>query len=363
MSPFVVIDRLSIHHPLPLPSRSSDRGFSYFAVFDGHNGEWAAEYLTHHLQNVIAKECVSSTTNEKTLEECITSAFVQTDSQLLAAQKNSSSSNSSSSQTSSSHPSSDASGSTSCVILVNASHIFCANNGDSRAILCRSGTAVELSSDHKPSLNEEKQRIERAGGRVSACGNYVEYGENMLGVSRAFGDPLFKNNNNKPSHEQPVIVHPHIGRIKRDIMSDEFLILASDGLWNHVSHQAACDFVRKRFLLNKDAEDIAHKLTQFALDKKSQDNVTVVIVQFPIAFDAILLQSVQISGQNGSASTPASTVSSTVNTPHASISHTRAVSTLAGVNFAALASAAAGGGSQSFDTIAERREEEDSKST
>ena len=39
--------------------------------------------------------------------------------------------------------------------------VTCANAGDSRALLCRAGTAVGLSRDHKPDDEEEQQRIEK----------------------------------------------------------------------------------------------------------------------------------------------------------------------------------------------------------
>lgn len=45
-----------------------------------------------------------------------------------------------------------------------------ANVGDSRAVLCRDGKAVDLSVDHKPEDTKEKGRIEAAGGIVSDDG-------------------------------------------------------------------------------------------------------------------------------------------------------------------------------------------------
>lgn len=41
-----------------------------------------------------------------------------------------------------------------------------ANAGDSRAVMCRKGQALELSYDHKPAAETEKKRIEAAGGRL-----------------------------------------------------------------------------------------------------------------------------------------------------------------------------------------------------
>lgn len=39
-----------------------------------------------------------------------------------------------------------------------------ANAGDSRAVLCRNGQAVDLSVDHKPEDQIEMDRITKAGG-------------------------------------------------------------------------------------------------------------------------------------------------------------------------------------------------------
>lgn len=41
-----------------------------------------------------------------------------------------------------------------------------ANAGDSRAVMCRKGQALELSYDHKPAAETEKKRIEAAGGHL-----------------------------------------------------------------------------------------------------------------------------------------------------------------------------------------------------
>merc|ERR1712113_401326 len=88
------------------------------------------------------------------------------------------------------------SGSTAVVACIVGSRILCANIGDSRAVLCREGRAVQLSRDHKPDLKDEEERIKKAGGRVYKvegggvarvlyCGG--------LAVSRAFGDKDYKH--------------------------------------------------------------------------------------------------------------------------------------------------------------------------
>jgi serine/threonine protein phosphatase PrpC len=70
-----------------------------------------------------------------------------------------------------------------------------ANAGDSRAVLCRRGQAVEMSRDHKPMDEDERARIQKAGG-------FVQEGRvnGSLALSRAIGDlaRLYKLNSVDP---------------------------------------------------------------------------------------------------------------------------------------------------------------------
>jgi serine/threonine protein phosphatase PrpC len=50
-------------------------------------------------------------------------------------------------------------GCTACVVLIVGNKVYCANAGDSRSVLSRSGKSVALSFDHKPSNPEEEKRI------------------------------------------------------------------------------------------------------------------------------------------------------------------------------------------------------------
>ena len=189
------------------------------------------------------------------------------------------------------------SGTTACAVLIDHSDIYVANCGDTRAILSRAGQAIELSRDHKPTDPEEKARVEAAGGRVPDGSGYVELGDKGLAVSRAMGNPSFKQNPTKSDAGQVIIPHPYQSRTARQFGVDEFVIVATDGLWNVCSHQYAVEFVRKRLLANTDVEDIAHKLTQHALDRKTNDNCSCVIVTFPVAFRGELLAQVPLAIQ------------------------------------------------------------------
>ena len=80
-------------------------------------------------------------------------------------------------------------GCTANVVLVTMDKIYCANSGDSRAVLCEDGNAVALSHDHKPDNEEEKQRIVNANGFVSFSRT-----NGVLSLSRAIGDFDYKGN-------------------------------------------------------------------------------------------------------------------------------------------------------------------------
>ena len=58
-------------------------------------------------------------------------------------------------------------GTTAIVLLMTKDRYYAANIGDSRAVLCRNGKAFPLSTDHKPELQLEQNRIEKAGGYVT----------------------------------------------------------------------------------------------------------------------------------------------------------------------------------------------------
>jgi len=123
---------------------------------------------------------------------------------------------------------------------VDDGQLMVANVGDSRAVLCHKGQAIPLSRDHKPELTDEKQRIQKVGGNVdylgeTAAGKQIYRVERQLAMSRCIGHPQLKAKG--VSAEPEITVHQ-----LRD--GDEFLLLASDGVWDSMSNAEACDLAR-----------------------------------------------------------------------------------------------------------------------
>lgn len=215
-----------------------------FGVFDGHGGARAAEYVKHNLfSNLISHPNFISDT-----KSAIADAYSHTDSEFLKSENN---------------QNKDAGSTASTAILV-GDRLLVANVGDSRAVICRGGNAIAVSRDHKPDQTDERRRIEDAGGFVMWAGTWRVGG--VLAVSRAFGDRLLK---------QYVVADPEIQEEKVD-SSLEFLILASDGLWDVVTNEEAVAMVKPM----EEPEEAAKRLMQEAYQRGSGDNITIVVVRF-----------------------------------------------------------------------------------
>uniref|UniRef100_F6PTJ9 protein-serine/threonine phosphatase n=1 Tax=Ciona intestinalis TaxID=7719 RepID=F6PTJ9_CIOIN len=138
-------------------------------------------------------------------------------------------------------PGSD-SGTTAVVALLSGLDLHVANAGDSRCVLCRKdGKAFDMSDDHKPEDETELKRITAAGGHVNVQGR-VNGG---LNLSRAIGDHCYKTNKDIPLEDQMISAMPDVRSVKLE-PTDEFMVLACDGIWNVYSSQEVVDFVRSR---------------------------------------------------------------------------------------------------------------------
>ena len=170
------------------PNRvNSLSGTGYFGIYDGHGGRNVAEFLRLHLHVNIEKELRLK--GDRSVEECLKSAFLITDAEAATTGE-------------------QASGSTAVVCLVRRQdskrYVFTANCGDARAVLCHAGVAIRLSLDHKATDPLEKSRIEAAGGfilRKRVMG--------VLAVARSFGDFILK---------KYVTAEPYTSTTKLDIM-------------------------------------------------------------------------------------------------------------------------------------------------
>lgn len=181
---------------------------AFFGLFDGHGGNRCADYCSRQLLlaslNVLApkktlSQLLKNLSNDQLLKKCFVKAdeaFRNTDRvQEREAQGK------------------KVSGSTAVVawIVVNKEDskydVIVASAGDSRCVLYDKGKTIALTRDHKPTDEEEIERIYDAGGfvsrkRVNAC----------LAMSRALGDFRFKMAPGLPPDLQAVTPVPDVNR-------------------------------------------------------------------------------------------------------------------------------------------------------
>ncbi|XP_044486005.1 probable protein phosphatase 2C 51 isoform X2 [Mangifera indica] len=212
------------------------------------------------------------------------------------------------------------SGSTAAVVLIAEGQILVANVGDSKALLCsekfqspgeakatllrlykeqrRNGvsrsrghnnfkfpttdglalfTVKELTRDHHPDRDDEKFRVEAAGGYVLEWDG-VPRVNGQLAVSRAIGDLSYKS--------YGVISAPEVTDWQSLTENDTYLVAASDGVFEKLSLQDICDILWE---LHTDGVvgsglspsclySLADCLVNSAFEKGTMDNMAAVVV-------------------------------------------------------------------------------------
>ncbi|KZV49243.1 putative protein phosphatase 2C 14 [Dorcoceras hygrometricum] len=203
----------------------------FFGVYDGHGGSKAAEFVADNLHFRIF-EMLENASDCEAREEAIKDGYLKTDDEFLKQA-----------------PNSQGLGSGACCVtaLIQGQELLVSHLGDCRAVLSRSGIAEGLTTDHRPTCEDEQRRIEDKARQTErkfkdySIGGYVEFHRGAwrvhgtLAVSRSIGDAHLKD---------WVISEPDTKII--DLQPDmDFLILASDGLWEEVTNQEAVDIVMK----------------------------------------------------------------------------------------------------------------------
>ncbi|OAY77305.1 probable protein phosphatase 2C 34 [Ananas comosus] len=139
------------------------------------------------------------------------------------------------------------SGTTALTIVKQGDLMVIANVGDSRAVLATTSdngslVPIQLTVDFKPNLPQEAERITRCNGRIFCLtdepGVHRIWLPNEeapgLAMSRAFGDYCIKN--------YGLISVPEVTQ-RRITSRDQFIILATDGVWDVISNQEAVRIV------------------------------------------------------------------------------------------------------------------------
>ncbi|KAF8094918.1 hypothetical protein N665_0348s0001 [Sinapis alba] len=226
-----------------------DRKHAMFGVYDGHGGVKAAEFAAKNLDKNVLEE-VSGKSNESEIADAVKRGYLTTDASFLNEK--------------------DVKGGSCCVTaMVRDGSLVVSNAGDCRAVMSVGGVAEALSSDHRPSRDDERERIETTGGYVDTFHGVWRI-QGSLAVSRGIGDAHLK---------KWVIAEPETKMLRID-QDHEFLILASDGLWDKVSNQEAVDIARP-FCVGAQMKPLllaCKKLVNLSASRGSSDDISVMLI-------------------------------------------------------------------------------------
>lgn len=180
------------------------------------------------------------------------------------------------------------SGTTAVVVFIRGDQLYTANVGDSRAIMATRTEhglqPVELSFDQKPELPAEQTRIEGYSGivepildpyegPVGPCRVWVKrQAIPGLAMSRSLGDKL--------AGTVGVCPNPVVNAFKVEQSCDEFMIVASDGIWEFIDNEEAIAIVAS-FEDPQEACDFlcAEALKRWKTEEHVVDDITAIVVQ------------------------------------------------------------------------------------
>ncbi len=252
-----------------------------FLVLDGHGeqGDKISEFVMRQLFMSLEKQ----ENLEDNPHEALKDTFVRTNMALMVTPINYMSS-----------------GTTCVAVYVRGKKLFVANCGDSRAVMAKNEPggrtcglhAVDLSRDHKPDDPEEQKRIEDWGGFVRPAPEpglsarvYLDAEYTMIGLAmaRSLGDYAVK--------AVGVIPEPEVTEFVLE-EADQFMIMASDGVWEFISSQEAVDIVQDKFEAGANCTQACQELIEQASQRWMEeegdyrDDITAIVVKLPLFFQA-----------------------------------------------------------------------------
>lgn len=234
----------------PLSFLDSGPYGTFVGVYDGHGGPETARYITDHL----FQHLKSFASEQQSMSaEVIRKAYQATEEgffSLVAKQWPV-------------KPQIAAVGSCCLVGIICSGTLYVANVGDSRVVMGRlvkatgEVLAVQLSAEHNASFESIRQELHTMhpeDSQIVVLKHNVWRVKGLIQISRSIGDVYLKKAeyNREPLYAKFRLRQP----FKKPILSsepsisvhplqplDQFLIFASDGLWEHLSNQEAVDIV------------------------------------------------------------------------------------------------------------------------
>jgi serine/threonine protein phosphatase PrpC len=219
----------------------------FFGLFDGHAGGRCSKFISSTLPEVLAQDSLFNSNLPMALKR---SFHTTNDSFLKIAEQQRL------------HD-----GSTGICSIIRNDKLLVGNVGDCRSLLLSAGKPIQMSIDQKPTNPEEVKRIISLGGTITNNLGVARV-NGVLAVSRAFGNRKLRK-----------VIRPDIEMMQRDLSrDDDFLIMASDGLWDVLRNKDVCD-ISYSLSASHLPQQIAEELVHSAIARGSMDNVTCIVVK------------------------------------------------------------------------------------
>ncbi|KAJ9178786.1 hypothetical protein P3X46_010642 [Hevea brasiliensis] len=173
-----------------------------------------------------------------------------------------------------------------CLVgVISGGILYIANLGDSRAVLGRAVKAtgevlsVQLSSEHNASIESVRQELQSLhpdDSQIVVLKHNVWRVKGLIQVSRSIGDvylkkaefnrqPLYAKFRLREPFKKPILSSEPSISVHQLQPHDQFIIFASDGLWEHLSNQEAVDIVQ-----NHPRSGSARRLVKAALQEAAK---------------------------------------------------------------------------------------------
>ncbi|XP_049394329.1 probable protein phosphatase 2C 60 [Solanum stenotomum] len=245
---------------------------TFAGIYDGHGGPETSRYINDHLFQNLKRFAAEQ--NSMSVD-VIRKAFQATEDgfcSVVAKQWPM-------------KPQMAAVGSCCLVVVICNGILYVANLGDSRAVLGRlvratgEVLAIQLSAEHNAcfeSVRQELHSMHPDDPQIVVLKHNVWRVKGLIQISRSIGDiylkkpeynrePLYAKFRLREPFNRPILSSDPSITVQELEPHDQFLILASDGLWEHLSNQEAVDIVQ-----NSPRSGSARRLVKTALQEAAK---------------------------------------------------------------------------------------------
>lgn len=245
---------------------------TFVGVYDGHGGPETSRYINdhlfHHLRRFASEhQCMSADVIRKAVE-ATEEGFLFVVSKQWPMK-----------------PQIAAVGSCCLLGVICSGTLYVANLGDSRAVLGRlvkatgEVLALQLSTEHNACLEAVRQELHSMhpdDSQIVVLKHNVWRVKGIIQISRSIGDvylkkaeynrePLYAKFRLREPFNRPILSAEPSITVHEVQPHDQFIIFASDGLWEHLTNQEAVDIV-----LNNPKNGSARKLVKAALQEAAK---------------------------------------------------------------------------------------------